>query len=305
YTVTLEVDGHAVYQGTPERNEDHCVAIDSISGSLMFDYQQPCKQSETVDIPVNTTGLTDGKHTLTVIVTDAAQNSSVVYDGTITTTNSSSLSVSPTVEPTYAIILGRRTAALGKDVRRSYEDSALTFSGHLRNTTGTLAPGVMISLVAQQGNPPSGHLVVLSHTSTNAAGEWALHAPKGPSRRLQILYGAVTARRARRTVTITETVRPSLTLHVDAPGGLQIVFSGRLAISPIGAPSPLVTIETRAGREWEAVGHSIRVTKDGRYRYVFHSSPLTLGRRFAFRVQTPETNLWQAGISSTYGAVVH
>jgi hypothetical protein len=314
YRVTLQIDDQVIYQGTPDGNGGHCAAEGNSSGALMFDYQQPCKQSETVDIPVNTTTLSDGEHTLKVTVTDAAQNSSVVYDGRITTANrttvssllSSPVASRPVVEPTYAIVLDKHTAALGKIVRRSFTASALTLSGELRNLAGAPAPNVTVSLVAQEGNPPAGSLVVLARTTSNAAGEWVLHAPKGPSRLLRVVYGSpANAANAGAGVAISEIVSPVLGLHVRTPGGARLVFSGRLAVSPIGSPRPLVTIETKAGQEWEAVGHAIRVNANGSYRYVYRSSPLTLGRRFAFRAQTPATGLWQASHSPVHEAVVH
>ena len=138
YLVSVQIDGATVYNGTPNGNEGTCAAVGTYSnGSWEFEALQPCKQSETVDVPVNTTTLSDGEHTLRVTVTDAAENSSVVYDATITTANrttvssllSSPLVVAPGVEPTYAIVLGKQTTALGKSVRRSYENSALTLSG--------------------------------------------------------------------------------------------------------------------------------------------------------------------------------
>ena len=81
------IDGQTVYQGTPDTGGGECspVATDPTSGALMFDYAQPCPSSETVDIPVDTTKLSDGKHHLTATVTDAAQNTSTVLDQTITT----------------------------------------------------------------------------------------------------------------------------------------------------------------------------------------------------------------------------
>jgi hypothetical protein len=53
----------------------------------MFDYQQPCLTSEVVDVPVPTVGLPDGRHELSVTVTDAAGNASTVLDQTIATSN--------------------------------------------------------------------------------------------------------------------------------------------------------------------------------------------------------------------------
>jgi hypothetical protein len=313
YLVTLQIDGHAAYQATPDGNAGHCVAVGSAWGAWMFDYQQPCKQSETVDIPLDTTGLTDGPHTLKVLVTDAAQNSSVVYDGTITTANrttvsallSSPLASAPGSEPSYAIVLDKPTEALGKHIRRSFPGSAVTLSGELRDPSGVPVPNATVSLVAQDGDPPAGAFIVLAHTSSDAAGQWVLHAARGPSRLLRIVSGAA-ARQASvgGGVALTETVFPILGLRVRTPGGGRLVFSGHLAISPLGAPRPLVIIETRAGPTWEGVGTPVRVARDGSYRLVYRSSPLTLGRRFAFRAVTPATSLWPTATSRVSSAVV-
>jgi hypothetical protein len=314
YAVTLQVDGSDVYSATPDGNGGACTAIGTFAdGSWEFESRQPCRQDETVDVPVDTTRLADGTHTLKVLVTDAAQSASVVYDNTITTANrttvsallSSPLSASLSIEPAYAIVLDKRTAALGKSVRRSFEHSSLALSGELRNAAGVAAPGVPVWLLAQEGNQPSGPVGVLAQTTTDGAGEWVLYAPRGPSRLLRIVSGAgAQAASARAGVGIGETVSPTLGLGVRTPGGARLVFSGRLAISPLGTPRPLVLIETRAGREWQAVGHPIRVRANGTYSYLYASSPLTLGRRFAFRAVTPATSLWQTGSSPVREAVV-
>jgi hypothetical protein len=89
YTVSTAIDGTTVWSGTPNTNGGECVPVgtDPASGALMFDYQQPCPATDVVDVPVPTIGFSDGSHELTVTVTDAAQNSSVVLDQTITTSN--------------------------------------------------------------------------------------------------------------------------------------------------------------------------------------------------------------------------
>ena len=97
YTVTVEVDGKASYSGTPNTNGGECMSTGSSGGVLMFDYSQPCRQSEALDIPINTTQLADGQHTLKITVQDAAQNSSVVYDNTVTTKNAPASSSLPTI----------------------------------------------------------------------------------------------------------------------------------------------------------------------------------------------------------------
>ena len=96
YNVTAQIDGTSVYSGTPDANSGNCVSVGTLSGALMFDHQQPCKQSENVDLPVDTTALLDGQHTLKLTVTDAAGNASVVYDGTISTQNAPTNTAVPT-----------------------------------------------------------------------------------------------------------------------------------------------------------------------------------------------------------------
>jgi len=88
YQVSATVDGTTAYQSTPDTNGGECASVgDDANGDPEFLDEQPCKQSESVDLPVDTTAFTDGTHTLKITVTDAAQNSSVVYDGTISTKN--------------------------------------------------------------------------------------------------------------------------------------------------------------------------------------------------------------------------
>jgi len=85
YVVTTQLDGKTVWAGSPNSNGGKCVPVgtDSASGALMFDWQQPCPASEVVDAPVPTAGFASGSHELSVIVTDAARNSSTVLDQTI------------------------------------------------------------------------------------------------------------------------------------------------------------------------------------------------------------------------------
>ena len=300
------------YHATPNTNQGLCasVATDSTTGALMFDTQQPCLQTETVDIPIDTTTLADGQHDLKVIVTDAAQNSSTVLDQTITTQNSttvSSLLPSPPASVRRARVLARaqhgHRAADTRGARGYTTAPSLRFAGTLKDSAGVAAPGVQVSLWAQPA--AGGEFSEVAHTITDAAGAWTLTAPRGSSRLLHIVAGAkAQAASAANSVSVRETVTPLLTLHVTTPGGGRIVFSGRLAIAPLGAPRPLVFIQTRGPDGWEVVGSPIRVGPDGTFRYVYQSSPLTFGRSFSFRAVTPQTALWQAAQSQDHSAVV-
>lgn len=89
YSVGAAIDGHLVWAATPNTNGGACVPVgrDPSTGALMFDSQQPCPPTEVVDVPIPTRGLPDGRHELTVSITDAAGNISNVLDQNITTSN--------------------------------------------------------------------------------------------------------------------------------------------------------------------------------------------------------------------------
>lgn len=115
YNLTVQADGATLYDATPNSNGGNCSPVGESDGALMFDAAQPCPQSESVDLQLNTTGLLDGPHTLKVTLTDAAANSSVVYDSTITTHNAPENTTTPTIAaPTSPSIGSALTARPGE-----------------------------------------------------------------------------------------------------------------------------------------------------------------------------------------------
>lgn len=106
YAVTVQVDAKTLYAATPDDNGGHCVPVGSSGGVLMFDYAQPCRASEALDLPIETAALQDGQHTLKVSVKDAAGNSAVVYDATITTDNAPQQSSAPMLTEPRQLVVG-------------------------------------------------------------------------------------------------------------------------------------------------------------------------------------------------------
>lgn len=97
YSITALLDGETVYSGTPDVNSGSCVAAGTNAGTLMFTSGQPCRASETVSLPIDTTALKDGTHTLKLAVQDAAKNTSTVYDASISTANAPANTAAPTI----------------------------------------------------------------------------------------------------------------------------------------------------------------------------------------------------------------
>jgi hypothetical protein len=108
YTVTVSIDGHTLSSTTPNTNGGKCVTVGRDASAIPeYITQEPCPLSEQVNIPINTTGLTDGHHELTVNVTDAAGVTATVYDDTITTENAPQDTSAPTIlTPSQVFVAG-------------------------------------------------------------------------------------------------------------------------------------------------------------------------------------------------------
>lgn len=98
YSLAVESEGKTLYSGVPDTNDGACVPSGTTgSGAMMFDSPQPCKQMESVEVPVETTGVADGQHSVEVKITDAAQNTTTTFAANITTHNAPIASSTPSI----------------------------------------------------------------------------------------------------------------------------------------------------------------------------------------------------------------
>jgi hypothetical protein len=302
YNVQVLIGGTVVYSGTPNTNGGLCVPSGSSGGALIFDSFQPCQEFESVDLPINTAGLATGSHELRVVLTDAAGDSTTVFDRTITVGSTvTSITPSqfslPSTTATYAFAPGSQPS-LGSSVVRTYRGSALTLSGRLTSASGaTPAPGVTLALWSEPAHN-SGTFTELATTTSGSTGLWSLRAPKGASRLLRVVAGSGQPTASLNTLSVNETVTPSLSLKVSAGSDEALSFSGRLQISPIGSPLPHVFFEIKGPDGWQPIGSSVRVASNGDFRYLYTSSPATRGQRFAFRVVAAASTLWPSAASA-------
>jgi hypothetical protein len=313
YRVIVKIDdGNTVYEGTPNTNGGQCVSTgtDPTSGAWIFDSQQPCPQTVDLDIPVNTTALSDGHHQVQVIVQDVAQNSSTVLDQTITTDNyttvagttsegTASAASTPSIPPApYALKLDPATAALTASVVHSrYTASGMTLSGQVLQAG---APAPQVTVTVQAGSLSGTGYTTVAKTTTNAAGQFTLTVPRGDSRDLEITAGA-------ENVTFQQLVTPNVSMSVRSLPGARILFTGHVAIDTTAGPSPFVEIECydpESSDHWPNLT-TTTVAADGGFRYVYHATPLLAGNKFKFRAFTPAlTGYWQAAVSAVKEAKV-
>lgn len=301
YQVTVTIDGKTIYQATPNLNSGACSPVGSYGTALEFYSLQPCPQSVAVALPIETGALPDGIHDLTVTATDAASDVSSASQVIFRTENLISTASAGRVartgmggEPAYLVQFDGRTDGLLHGVRRTYADSALTLSGTLTTPQGAVAPDVPVHLFARDGSD-TGAEMVLASTTSDAAGHWSLTAPKGPSRTLRIGYGQASTASLQAGSTVRESVSPTMRLRIRDRTGGQFSFTGRVSVSPLARPYPIVVIEASSdGRHWQIVGHQTRTNSEGVF-HLSYSSAFSVGGRFAFRASTPETSLWLQG----------
>jgi hypothetical protein len=88
YGVIVQVDGTTVYEGVPDDAHGRCVSlgVDPATGGQEFDHARPCPAHAHLSIPVDTRGLSDGRHKLTIELGDAGGDTTTV-NRTITTFN--------------------------------------------------------------------------------------------------------------------------------------------------------------------------------------------------------------------------
>ena len=303
YLVTVQIDGKTVYSGTPDDNEGRCAPIGESDGSLMFDHIQPCRASESVDLPINTATLANGQHTLKVTVEDAAQNASVVYDAPITTLQPSNNSLGALPGPGASeagaglspgpaqpngtaasegaqLHLGQRSR-----VTRSYARRALRVSGRLVNAQGQPIAGATLDLLQQIAGSAS--LELIGHAQTSATGTFTAAAPAGPSRMIEAAYRAFSTdatytATARIIELVAAGVRLSVTPQHTSPEG-TVTLSGRV-LGPIPPQGVSVDLLVHYRGHWEPF-RTPRTDASGRFTVVYQFEG-ALGR-FPFRAEVP------------------
>ncbi len=285
YLVTVQIDGKNAYAGTPNNNGGKCVPVGTSDGALMFDYNQPCPASESVGLPINTTNLADGQHTLKIVVQDAAGNSAVVYDGTITTKQPSNNSlgaqpgpgtgaagaVAPASVPNGTV--ASRTAQLHLGVRsritRSYARRAVRVTGRLLTAQGQPIGGATLEVLQQISGSPAP--TVIAHATTSSEGTFVASVPAGPSRTIEVAYRAFSADAGYAAVAkVQESVGAGVQLnitprHTGSQG--TITLSGRV-FGPVPAQGVVVELLVHYRGRWEPF-RAPRTGSRGRFHVVY------------------------------------
>jgi hypothetical protein len=302
YLVTAQIDGKTIYSGTPDNNEGRCIPIGGTGGTLMFDHSQPCRASESVDLPINTTALANGQHTLKVTVEDAAENASVVYDGPITTQQPSNNSLGALPGPGASVASGLArglgqpngiAASEGARLRlgqhgrltRSFAKRALGISGRLMSAQGQPIGGATLELLQQTASSP--RLKLIGHVKTSATGTFVARAPAGPSRTIAVAYRAFSGDGAyAATARIIESVQAGIQLGISprrTGSEGAITLTGHV-LGPVPPQGVSVDLLVHYRGHWEPF-RTPRTDAAGHFTVVYQFEGAR--GRFPFRAEVP------------------
>jgi hypothetical protein len=274
YEAVFSVDGQVVQSTVVDENGGHCRNVGGTTDGLAaFLYVQPCAGSMSVDVPFDTTKVSDGTHHLVVSVTDAAGNAAPVLDREITVANPPAASVPGPPNGTNASAQATLTASW-KGMKKAHVTSryghSQTVAGRLTGPGGVPIGGALIDLLdtpAYAGAKP----IALASPRTGADGSFSVRLPRGiSSGTLAFAYRshlgdalAVTTR------TLQLSVRAGLTLSVaprTASVGRSIFFKGQLRGGPIPPGGKQLVLEARsAGSGWIEFD-VLSTNAKGRYR---------------------------------------
>jgi len=276
WETTFSVDGKIVQSSVPNEDGGRCRNVgQTTDGLAAFLYLQPCPQAESVDVPFDTTAVSNGAHHLVVSVVDPAGNSATVLDREIDVSNPVPPAAPVASRPNGTNASGRATltvrwASTTKTHLTRGWGQRETIAGKLTAPGNVPIAGASIDLYATPEYTGAKPLEMAS-PKTGADGRFQVSLPRGESSRaLSFAYRAhIGDAQPVVTRTLTLGVKAGVRLSV-APRvtsvGESIFFKGVLEGAPLPAGGKQLVLEARSpSGEWIEFD-VIRTGARGRYR---------------------------------------
>lgn len=271
YEAAFAVDGQVVQRTVVDDNGGRCHDVGGTSdGRPAFEYVQPCKPSVSVDVPFDTTRVSDGAHHLIVSAIDAAGNSAPVLDRAITVANPPPVGAPNGTNASAQANLAAAWVGSQKTRVAGGYGHAHTIAGRLTAPGGTPIAGAEIdctAIPAYQG----ARAVAMACPRTGANGRFAVRvAGSVGSRTIRLAYRAhIGDALPAATRTLGLIVRAGVRLRVSPHTtrvGRRIRFTGALQGGPIPRGGKQVVLEARSpGGPWIEFD-VVRTNRKGRYR---------------------------------------
>jgi hypothetical protein len=310
FQAIFQVDGKALAWQTIDTNGGSCKPYETApDGTSVFLDPLPCPQSVTnVDVPFNTAQAPDGSHQLTVLVSDAAGNTTPILSRTVAFNNSGEYTLQVQRQQQaerqaqelmtrgvcnagcddHASLQAARAKLTQRVFTRRYADSALTLAGRLLDHAGGPIAGAEIEL-RQQPSYLGADSRLIATTKTDQSGNWRFRVRNGPSRVLTVGYRSHSKDPGYAAqLSYHEKVLAPVTLSAprQARPGRRFDFRGRLAGGYLSPGGVLVSLEIYYGGTWREIA-LLRTSRRGTFSY-----------RYTFAAVEPATYYFRAVIPS-------
>ncbi len=314
FQAIFEIDGSVLARQTIDTNDGACQPYTTApDGENVFLSAMPCPQSVTnVDIPFNTAQVSDGVHQLTVLVSDAAGNTTAILNRTAAFSNSGEY-ILQTQHQEQEHRLAQELATRGacnagcddhaslrsvrpklsrKTITRRYADSSLTLAGQLVDHAGAPIAGAEIEL-RQQPSYVGAQSELVATTETGPSGNWQFHIAHGPSRLLTVGYRARSKDPTYATqLQYDERVLAPVVLSAPhrVSAGQPLDFHGRLTGGYISPGGVLVSLEIYYGDKWREIA-LLRTKRGGTFSYPYTFAAVE-PTTYYFRASVPSATVY-------------
>jgi hypothetical protein len=262
YSAWLVVDGQSQPAAILNTNNGWCRDLgQTTNGTRSFAHPDPCPQSASGTLALDTTGLADGAHSLKLVVDDASGDTTTAYSGSFTTANSAGRSAAfasaapvgsgtangaGASESARVLLNGRHTIA------RSFAHRAFKLGGGLLDSQGRPIANAELDVLERTGS--SGQTRAIAHVRTGADGSFAAGVPAGPSRIVTIRYRAFSGDPSYSAqASVAESVAAGVRLRVS-PGHTSsngtITLSGQV-LGPLPRQGVVVELLVHYRGVWE------------------------------------------------------
>ena len=275
YQALFEVDGRIVGSAPIDPGNPQCRAP--------FATPAPCARAASGAVSLDTRSLSDGRHSLRLLVTDATGTNTVAWGPTTIEVANGTCNPRPRsgelrLKGSFAGRGGRRLRTTGYGTRPRV---------HGRLTTKDRRPlaRTRVCVVTRDSAPGSG-LHVARVLTTDAEGRFAGRLPAGASRKVwfvhRVAQGAVTATVRVRVRAPVRLRAPRRTLH----NGGTLRLRGRLPGRPIPRKGVLVALQALRPSGWQNFG-TARSNREGRFAFRYLFSRTTGLQRYRIRARVP------------------
>jgi hypothetical protein len=282
YQALFEVDGRMVEAHTIDDNGGACAPP--------FMQPLPCKLSASGTVTLNTAALSDGMHSLRILVNDATGENVATWGPTTILTANASCSATP-VSASLRLQAGLddgggrvRHVATVRYGRR------LLVTGSLSAPDGAPVGGASVCVIARDEAQGAAFRAYRTVT-TDAQGRFTYELLKGASRRVVFVHraadGAVVGSvvvRVRAPVRLSGSphrLRNRRTLHMR----------GRLGARPFPPGGALVELQARRGSGWQTFG-TTRTNRRGRFHFDYTFTRTFGVQRYALRARVPAQGVY-------------